>query len=289
MKQQKIRVILQRKVYIIVAVVLFYLSSAAGLWAQKKRVVTLAPALTEIVFALGKGDCLVGNTKFCNYPEAAKHIPRVGGLIDVNVEVLINKKPDIIFLYRENYESVKVMEQRSRLVFVKHTNLHDIFAGIMVVAQALDVPEKGKGLVTTIKNELQALHTKSTGKKPLKTLLIIGRSPDKLSNMYIVGKKDFLNELMVIAGGCNAYQGEILYPSISMESVVAMNPDVIIELSAYNESIPASQVYELWKKYPFIPAVKTGKINIIDNSIWIIPGPRVAQIAQFMFDIYWGK
>lgn len=263
-----------------------FLGPALGLLGQAKRVVTLAPALTEIVFALEKGDRLVGNTKFCHYPEAAKQVPRVGGLMDVNLEILVHKKPDIIFLYRDIYEAVKVMEQRSRLVFVKHTTLQDILDGITIIAQALEVPEKGKKLVGQIQGQLQALRAKTAGKKKLKTLLIIGRSPDKLSNMYIVGKTDFLNELMDAAGGINAYQGDLQYPSISVESVVAMSPDVIIELSAHNEGIPEAQVLQLWKKYPFIPAVKSNKISIIRDAIWLIPGPRVAQIAQLMFAVY---
>jgi iron complex transport system substrate-binding protein len=286
MKQLKKLKIGRGKFLMVIGLGLLFLWPDAGLWAQAKRVVTLAPALTEIVFALDKGDTLVGNTKFCNYPEAAQKIPRIGGFIDVNLEVLINKKPDIIFLYRDIYDSVKVMEQRSKLVMVNHTNLQDLYDAINVMAQALDVGEKGKQLVAKIKGQLKALHAQTAGKKPLKTLLIIGRTPDKLSNMYIIGKKDFLNELMVAAGGVNAYQGDLLYPSISAESVVAMNPDVILELSAYNEGIPEAQVLALWKKYPFITAVKNGKITIIRDAIWLIPGPRVTQIAQLMHDVY---
>lgn len=264
----------------------FVICAIAGFATPAKRVVTLAPALTEIVFALDKGSTIVGNTKFCNFPSSARQIPRVGGLIDVNLEVLINKKPDIIFLYRDNYDAVKVMEHRSRLVIVNHTNLRDVFDGIITISQALDIPERGQELVNKIKKQLQYLHSRVSGKKPLKTLLIIGRTPDKLTNMYIIGKGDFLNELMVIAGGVNAYQGDLQYPSISMESVVAMNPEVILELSAHNEGIAEKDVMQLWNQYPFIPAVKNKRISIVRDAIWLIPGPRVVQIAQLMQQVF---
>jgi iron complex transport system substrate-binding protein len=253
---------------------------------NEKRVVSVAPALTEMVFALGQGHRLVGNTKFCNYPEAAKKVPRIGGFVDVNLELLIKKAPNLIFIYPENYEKIKIMEQKATLVQVSHTTLEDILSSIQVVANALEVPQKGKELMSGIQAQLNQFRSNAKGKKRLKTLLIIGRNPDKLTNMYIIGKKDFLSQLMEIAGGVNAYQGEINYPSISVESVVAMNPDVIIELSAFHEGIDKARVLKMWQDYPFISAVKNNKISIIQDSVWLIPGPRVPEIAKKMQEIY---
>jgi len=258
-----------------------------------KRIVSLAPAITEIVFALGKGDRIVASTKFCNYPGEAKKIPRIGGLMDVNLEVLISKKPDIIFLYPEYYERIKIMEKRTKLVIVKHTDLNDLFEGVETISKALDIEARGKALVSKIKHQLNQTRQRQTvslkGKKKVKALLIIGRNPDKLTNMYIVGARDFLNELLDVAGGVNAYSGNINYPSISIESVLAMNPDVIIELSAFNEGIKEEKVLGLWKKFPYISAVKKGKIKIIKNSVWLIPGPRVSQIAEKMYETFFGN
>jgi iron complex transport system substrate-binding protein len=249
---------------------------------EKKRIVSLAPAITEIVFALGQGDRIVGNTKFCNYPEAAKKIPRIGGLMDVNLEVLISREPDIIFLYPEHYKGLKVMEQKARLVQVNHTNLEDLFEAIHTIASALELEERGRLLTAEMRKQLETTRRKATAKKPPKVLLIIGRNRDNLTNMYIIGKKDFLNELIEIAGGVNAYSGSINYPSVSVESIVAMNPDVIIELSSYNEGITEEEVFDMWKKYAFISAVKKRKIRIVKDSVWLIPGPRVVQIAKKM-------
>jgi cobalamin transport system substrate-binding protein len=253
---------------------------------ENKRVVTVAPALTEMVFALGQDHRLVGNTKFCNYPEAAKKITRIGGFVDVNLELLIKQAPDVIFIYPENYQKIKILEQKAQLVQVNHTNLNDIFVSIEVIAKALDVNEAGNKLVANIKGELDQIRAKVKGKKRLKTLLIIGRNADKLTNMYIIGKKDFLSELMEIAGGVNAYQGEINYPSISVESVVAMNPDVIMELSVFHEGIDKKRVLKMWQDYHFISAVKNNRITIIQDSVWLIPGPRVPEIAKKMQSIY---
>ena len=251
-----------------------------------ERIITLAPALTEMVFALGKGDNLVGNTKFCNYPEQAKKVTRVGGLLDVNLEIIIGLKPDVIFLYPESYEKIKIMEKKAKLVIVKHTNLEDIFAGIIAVSKTLGIENKGNELITDMKTRLEVIRKKAAAKKKVKVLLIVGRNPDTLNNMYIIGAGDFLNQLMSVAGGKNAYGGNIHYPGISIESIVAMNPGVIIELSAFNEGINEQKVMGLWEKFPFIAAVKNKKITIIKDDLWLIPGPRVPQIAEKMYSLF---
>lgn len=251
-----------------------------------ERIITLAPALTEMVFDLGKGDNLIGNTKFCNYPEQAKKVTRVGGLLDVNLEIIIGLKPDVIFLYPESYEKIKIMEKKAKLVIVKHTNLEDIFNGIKTVSTALGVENKGNELIADIENRLNVIRQKAVAKKRVNVLLIVGRNPDSLNNMYIIGAGDFLNELMSAAGGKNAYEGNIHYPGISIESIIAMNPDVIMELSAFNEGIDEKKVMSLWGKFPFISAVKNKKIIIIKDDLWLIPGPRVPQIAEKMYSLF---
>jgi iron complex transport system substrate-binding protein len=254
-----------------------------------ERIVTLAPALTEIVFALGKGGEIVGNTKFCNFPGEAKNITRVGGFIDINLEILIDLKPSVIFLYPEYYEKIKIMEKKTKLVKVKHTTLKDVFDGVETISKTLDIEAGGKELISKIKDRIDRVRQKSYGKKKLKILLIIGRNPDKLTNMFIVGKRDFLNELLEVTGSVNAYEGNINYPNISIESVVAMNPDLILELSVFNEGIKEEKVLGLWEKFPFISAVKNKKIKIIKDSLWLIPGPRVSRIAEEMYRLFFGE
>jgi len=249
-----------------------------------ERIVTLAPAITEMVFTLDRGKEIVGNTTYCNYPEAAKKIRRVGGLMDINIEILVSLKPTVIILYPEAYDNIKIMEKKSTLVVIKHTSVNDIFDGIISISKVLGTESQGRETVTSIKKELESIQKKSSARKnkKIKTLIVIGRNPDNLSNMYIIGRKDFLNQLLEVAGGVNAYSGDIDYPSISVESIIAMNPDVIFELSAFNEKIEDEKVYNLWNKYHYITAVKNKKILIVKDSFWVIPGPRIAQIAVEM-------
>ena len=265
----------------------FFILAALPLLLSAGKIVTLAPALTEIVFALGKGEQIVGNTQFCDFPEAAKKIPKMGAKLDLNLEVLIAAQPDIIFFYPSYYEKVKILRERSKLVVVNHATLQGLYDSIEIIAKELQVEQEGRVLSAGIKNTLAEIRRKTANKKKVKTLLIAGRNRDQLRNMYIIGKKDFLNDILEIAGGINAYRGNIEYPNISIESVVSMNPDFIIELSVFYQQLDEEKVLTLWGKYPIIKAVKNKKIKIIKDNVWLRPGPRVGQIAGKLYRLFY--
>ncbi len=247
-----------------------------------QRIVTMAPAITEIVFELGKGDLIVGNTTFCDYPEEAKKIKRIGGLMDLNLEILIDLEPDLIILYPEHTSHIEILENRTKFLVVKHENLADLFDAIDKISKELGVRKKGAGIINGIKKVFSDVKKKAAKKTKVKTLMVAGRNPDSLSNLYIIGKKDFLNEILDIAGGVNAYSGDISYPNISIESIVSMNPDVIIELSAYNQKIKDKDIIDVWRQYPIINAAKNNRVKIIRDPVWLRPGPRVGTIAEAM-------
>jgi iron complex transport system substrate-binding protein len=251
-----------------------------------ERIVSMAPALTEIIYALGRGDCLVGNTRFCDFPPQAKTVARIGGLMDLNLEVLIQLKPDLIILYPESMEKVRVLKERARLLPVRHGNLDDLYQSIRIIAKALEREKRGIELVSNMKNSLADIQQKIPGfKKKVKTLLVAGRNPDQLANLTIIGKKDFLNEILENCGGINAYEGNINYPTVSVESIVSMNPEWIIEFSVFFQGIDRQKVMGLWGRYPVIPAVKKKNIRVITDPKWLRPGPRIVEIARELYQL----
>jgi iron complex transport system substrate-binding protein len=251
-----------------------------------QRIVTLAPALTEIVYALGKGDRIVGNTRFCDFPAAARNIPKVGGLTDFNLEVLVSLQPDLVILYPEVYEKIKSLRFRSTFVIVNHVSLGDLFSSIQTIARSLHVPQNGQKLIGTIQKQLRTVKLLASGGKRVNTLLIAGRDRSDLRNIYIVGKKDYLNEILEVAGGRNVYQGEIAYPSVSIESIVWFNPDWIIELSATFESIGEEEILNLWRRYRLFRAVQSNHIYFVQENYWLRPGPRVGLIAESVYRLF---
>ncbi len=257
---------------------LFILQFSASLFAQ--RIVSLAPGLTEIVFALGQGGSLVGVTRFCDFPAAAKDIKKVGGFLDINREALAALDPDIVLTYPEHADKVGFLRQKVLIVTVRHERLSELLQSILKIGQALQVKGRAKDLVASIHGKMQALSLRSNGKKKIRTLLIVGRNVGDLRSMYVIGKKDFLNDLLEIAGGTNAYNGKIDYPNISLESVIDLAPEFIFEISTYQENISEERILAFWRPYGMIPAVAKSQIRIIKDSFWLRPGPRVGMIAE---------
>jgi iron complex transport system substrate-binding protein len=239
-----------------------------------QRVVSLAPAITEILFALGKGDTLVGVTKFCDYPPAALKIAKIGGFLDMNMEALLALAPEIVIAYPEQYAKIKFLGVSSQILVVKHQCLSDLFDSIFAIGRALHAEINAESMVSALKRKLTSVAAGAGHRKKIRTLIVAGRNADELKNMYIVGKNDFLNELLVIAGGVNAYQGAVNYPSIFL------NPDLILEISAHYEGIGDEKVFALWSPFTMIPAVRNRQIKIIKESFWLRPGSRVGLIAE---------
>jgi iron complex transport system substrate-binding protein len=259
---------------------LFFIASAFAGIVFSQRVVSLAPAITEIIFALGKGNTLVGVTKFCDYPPAARKIAKIGGFLDMNMEAFLALAPEIVIAYPEQYAKVKLLGSPAQILVVKHQGLSDLFDSIFAIGRALHAETNAKNMVLALKNKLAAIADDAGHRKKIRTLIVAGRNADELKNMYIVGKNDFLNELLEIAGGVNAYQGTVNYPNISLEGVIFLNPDLILEISAHYEGISAEKVFALWSPFTMIPAVRNRQIKIIKESFWLRPGSRVGLIAE---------
>jgi iron complex transport system substrate-binding protein len=251
-----------------------------------QRVVSLAPALTEIVFALGKGTTLVGVTKFCDYPPLAQKIAKVGGFLDVNMEALLALAPEIVIAYPEQYAKVKFLESRALVLVVKHQCLADLYLSILLIGRALHTENEAKSMISAMQIKLADIANRVGAKKKARTLIIAGRNADELKNMYIIGRNDFLNDLLEIAGGVNVYQGAINYPNIAIETVIFLNPDFILEISAHYEGISDEKVFKLWSPFKMLLAVQKEQIKIIKQSFWLRPGPRVDLIAEELARIF---
>lgn len=250
-----------------------------------QRIVTLAPALTEIIFELGFGEKIVGNTKFCNYPAESDKIKKVGGYLDMNLELLTDLLPDIIFHYPEHSQTLEVLSERTILVELKHNTVKDLLNSIILIGKKLKIEKKAVELRESIESGLKAVAERSADKKQLKTLIIVGRDPSQLRNITIAGTGDFINEILEISGGINGYRGNIAYPVLSIESFVKIDPEVIIEFSLFERKSSNEKVLKLWEQYHFINAVKRRKVFQVREDFWMRPGPRIVKIAESLYDL----
>ena len=259
-------------------------SSAVRVHGAVEKVVSLAPSVTEIVFALGQGDRLVGVSSHCDFPAAAQRIDRVGTFLRPNIEVILKKKPDLVLAVPspENRASVEALQRFGvRVRVVNPNSVDEILETIEIVAAALGVAGKGAELVAQIRADMSGVLGALSNVEKRRVLMVVGRRP-----LIAAGPGTYQSELIEMAGGVNvaAESGEA-WPHLSMELVITRRPQVIID-TGMTAAQGAGQSLAFWRPYASIPAVRDGRIVGAGRYDLLRPGPRVAQtlaaVARFI-------
>jgi iron complex transport system substrate-binding protein len=238
-----------------------------------QRVVSLAPSVTETVFALGFGSRLVGVTTYCDYPAEARLLPKIGGFINPSLEAIVEKRPDLVIGVRDSSHPVKTKEIESlgiRVVLISVTSLKEILDSFKFIGRLLGDAEAGNRLASKISRQLEAVKKRVAPASRRSTLLAVGVRP-----LIVVGGKNFIDELITLAGGENI-AGNAAQPWLTLpdEYVVANAPQVIIQAGMGSER-EASAKY--WSDLKSIPAVKEGRVYSYASDKILRPGPRVGD------------
>ena len=251
-----------------------------------QRVVSMGPNLTETIFALGRGDLVVGVTDFSNYPPEAKDLPRVGGYINPNLERLTVLRPDLVIV-RGKYEKVAKYCKRKNIpiVHVNMDSLFSIYQGILELGRIFNKVEKAQALCKTIRHQLEEVSRDAAQYGRQKTFVCLGRAPGSLSSIYTAGGPSFVTEILKVAGGDNIFQDvKQPYPEASKESLIRRAPEVILEMRP-GEKISRSrreQIIGDWKILRGVPAISNRKIFVLTEDFLLVPGPRVGIAARFL-------
>lgn len=250
--------------------------------AAPQRIVSTAPSITEIVFALGAGNRLVGVTTYCQFPEAARSLPKIGGFRTPNLETIVALRPDLVFVMKDRPDVVSSLRSlRLRAVSLEHETVSGIFTSIRTVARELSIPDKGEELIRSIRRELDA--TPRSASPPPKVLFVVGRAPGAISDLHVAGGGSYLDELIELAGGTNIFKdARLAYPRVSREEVIARNPDVIVDMG-HDEMVTEAQkqaAIALWRQWPFLRAVQRRAVFPIKTDYFITPGPRIALAVR---------
>lgn len=251
-----------------------------------KRIVSMGPNITEIVFALGCGNRLVAVTDFCMYPPEAAALPRVGGYLNPNLEKLMALRPDLV-LIRGKIEKVDRFCQ-SRGIPVIHVNmdsLETIYSGIQDLGKAMGVAGNADDLCGSIRKALHTVRAKAMESPTTKVFISLGRAMGSMANLYTVGGKSFLSQLLEIAGGVNIFADvDQPYPEASKESLIKRAPDVILEMRPGENITQAkrNQIVAEWHVFAGVPAVSTGRVYVLTQDFLLIPGPRIVKTARVL-------
>ena len=263
--------------------------------ASPRRIVSLTPVGTEILFALGQGDNVIGVTNYCDYPPEALKKPKIGGYAEVNFETLLSKKADLLVLqdmhlqFKDDLKRLKIP-----YVVVRQESLGDIYDSIAELGKVCGAQKRAAELTAKMKADIAAVRAKVMGLPSPSVLLCVSRelSEERISVFYAAGEKTFYNELITLAGGKNALTGEksgYPYPKISQEGLAALNPEVIIDLVGERTFYHAMEHIDLdkvfneeylkgqWLAGTKVRAVRGGRIAVLDGTVYLRPGPRLPE------------
>ena len=244
--------------------------------AEPKRIVSVAPSNTELMFALGKGGVLVGRSDFDDYPAEAQEIESIGGFFPPNYEKIISLQPDLILLTSGSEEAREKLEKEYKLTtfVVSPANFADLYDGVIALGKVVNAQEAAEKLVADIKAEVKAIEEKAATAQT-KPVVFYQVWHDPLQS---AGPGSFIDDMIRIAGGVNAAAAATdPWPQFSMEQLVAANPDIIV-----TGSEASAQEARQRKGWESLQAVKEGKVlGLPDENIVVRPGPRLVQGLQW--------
>lgn len=269
-------------VFIIAVIGVKFQSNAKPVINQTpQRIISIAPSITETLFALGLGDKVIAVTDYCDYPPQVKALPTVGGFINPNFETIISLQPDLVVLLANQQ---RVVEQLQKLnvntLPVLNTSLDDVKQTIAVIGKQTQHQQQADELLKKINQKIAFIAEKTKGLDRPTVMITMGHSIDseQMKQIFIAGQHDFYNDLITLAGGQNVYQSkQPRVPSLSIEGIMQLNPQVIIDVfpEAEDHNSDLVKVLQQWHSLNYVDAVKNDRVYIIEEDYATIPGPRI--------------
>ena len=254
------------------------------------RIVSTSPSITETLFALGLGGRVVGVSTYCRYPAEVVTLPKVGTFLKPDAELIARLRPDLVVLHSMPSDlDRRLTSLHIPFVVVDRGTLTSVFSSIKQIGAAAGVTPRADQLVADLQQRLARIRQQYASQPRSTVLLIVGRRPGTLSDIVAVGRDSYLNDLIEMAGGANVFgsPGGPTYPRISLETVIRLNPDVIIDTVNMGETEadrarnrPASEA--LWRQYPTLAAVQKGHLYSVSTDAVVVPGPRVAEATEWL-------
>ena len=244
------------------------------------RVVSLAPSITEIVFALDQGHRLQGVTTYSDFPPEAVKLPKVGSYVHLDLEKIVALKPDLCIAIKDGNPRVIAQRLESLKIpvyAVDPNNLDTIMKTVLEIGTLLNAKGRANQLVQNMDLRIQKVKSlvAKTTHRP-RVFLQIGVSP-----IVSAGTHTFIHELIVIAGGTNLSAGPIPYPRFSREKVLALSPEIII-ITSMARSAVFEKVKAEWEKWPNMPAVRNQRIYVEDSNFFDRPTPRLVDGLELL-------
>ena len=265
----------------VVAFLTIVVTGSSRAQTHPQRIISIIPSTTEMLFAMGAGGRVIGVGNFDRYPPEALTRPKVGGLIDPDVERILSLKPDLVVVYDTQNELRQQLERAKIPMFLyQHAGLPDITSTIRNLGTRVGSPKESDELADRIDGEIEDVRKRVAGRARPRTLLVFGRDAETLRGIYASGAIGFLHDMLDAAGGTNVF-ADVKRQSIqtTSELAVARAPDVIIEIGVDTASSSGRNL-RAWDTLPSIPAVRNKRIYQLRGDGMMNPGPRIAESVR---------
>ncbi|MBR4674119.1 MAG: ABC transporter substrate-binding protein [Victivallales bacterium] len=250
---------------------------------DNSRIVSFAPATTETLFAIGLGKNVVGVSKFCTYPPEVVSLPKVGGLIDPDIEGVVALKPTCVVLQRSGADIGHRLEALDLpVLYVDGNTLDEVLDSFEIIGNALGRNAEGKALKD---NTLKALAPSKPTVSKQRILMVIWRDVGSGIQSLTVASNDGYFSRLVESLGCELVPEKAIaaFPTLNAESIIQLNPDRIIELRHdLDESQIEAAIADWRRTLPDLPAVRDNHISIITDQCAVVPGPRIPQFVELL-------
>jgi len=246
-----------------------------------KRLVVLGPNLIESLYEIGAGDYILGASEYSDYPEAAKTIPRVGSHNTINFEMIISLAPDLILIWHSGFGAENVAKLRSLGLNVyasEPKTLDDIESLLNDLGQLTGLSESTAIAAAQYRNEFNRLQYSYSEKETVSVFYQVWHEP-----MQTLNGDHVVNAVIELCGGKNVFASlPEIAPRVSIESVIAMNPDVIISSGSDNRD---AKKLDFWQRWKMVSAVQNEQVHFINADSLVRHAPRILQGAQQLCDL----
>jgi len=243
------------------------------------RIISLAPSLTETVYALGLQDHLVGDTDFCDYPPEARKKPKVGGIINPNLEKIASLHPDLVLVTKSinRLDTVRALDTLGIPTYstADPRSVAEIISSTQKLADVLGAPEAGKSLGEELQSRLATLQTKLAAVPPRRVLFIVWTEP-----LISAGQHTFIADVLRKAGAVTIVQSSQDWPQVNLEEVARLQPDYLVFASSHSEV--AARDFDALAARPgwrILDAVRNRRFAVISDAV-NRPAPRIVSAIE---------
>jgi iron complex transport system substrate-binding protein len=253
--------------------------------AGRPTVVSLVPAVTEMLFAIGAGSQVIGVGSFDSWPPEVRQLPRLGALLDPDVERILRLEPDVLVLHVSQQEMRAQMARVGIRTFAHATgSLDDVTRNMREIGAMVGRSAEAERAAAAFERRLAEIRDRAAGRPRPRTLIVFGHEPGALRAIDASGGIGFLHDIVTLAGGDNVFASARREAvRVSTEAIIAAAPEVILDLR-YGREAPAGdegvREQAAWNALPSLPAVRTGRVRVLVGDRFVIPGPRLVDAAR---------